>query len=151
VTTGLKFRNLRSSPDDPVDTWPFEGVLAALERGSLPDWQRLSAAIVSEPWGLVARQVEEAVSISRPYGTADLMELVIGKARSDAADNERTEVATEVVALLLESGLTQVVLAERIGTSPSRFSTYVTGKVVPSAGLMVRLRNVVRRSADEGR
>jgi hypothetical protein len=151
MNTGLKFRNLPSTPDDPVDTWPFEGVLAALERGSLPDWQRLSAAIVNDPWGPVARQVEEAVSISRPYGTADLMEMVIAKARSDAADFERSEVAAEVRGLLLQSGLTQAALAERIGTSPSRFSTYVAGKVVPSAGLMVRLRNVVRHVVDGDR
>jgi hypothetical protein len=151
MSTGLNFRNLESSPDDPVETWPFEGVLAALERGSLPDWQRLGAAIVRDPWGPVARQVEEAIPISRPYGTADLMELIISKARSDAADFERAEVAAAVRRLLVQSGLTQGALAERIGTSSSRFSTYVTGKVVPSAGLMVRLRKVVSHVTDGDR
>ena len=32
--------------------------------------------------------------------------------------------------------------AERIGTSRSRLSTYMSGKVVPSATLMVRMRRV---------
>jgi hypothetical protein len=32
MTTALKFRNISASPDDPVDTWPFEGILAAVER-----------------------------------------------------------------------------------------------------------------------
>ena len=45
MTTPLKFRNLNASPEDPVETWPFEGVLAAVERGTLPDWRRLAQAI----------------------------------------------------------------------------------------------------------
>jgi hypothetical protein len=66
--TTLRFRNINASPDDPVETWPFEGVLAALERGTLPDWQRLAAAIVDEPWGHVARQTAEALALDLPYG-----------------------------------------------------------------------------------
>jgi hypothetical protein len=31
MTTPLKFRNITASPEDPVETWPFEGVLAAVE------------------------------------------------------------------------------------------------------------------------
>ena len=50
MTTALKFRNITASPDDPVDTWPFEGILAAVERGTLPDWRRLAAAIRADPW-----------------------------------------------------------------------------------------------------
>jgi hypothetical protein len=45
MTTALKFRNIDASPDDPIETWPFEGILAAVERGTLPDWRRLAAAI----------------------------------------------------------------------------------------------------------
>ena len=43
MTTALRFRNIDASPDDPVETWPFEGILAAVERGTLPDWRRLRA------------------------------------------------------------------------------------------------------------
>ena len=32
MATALKFRNIEASPDDPVETWPFEGILAAVER-----------------------------------------------------------------------------------------------------------------------
>jgi hypothetical protein len=35
--------------------------------------------------------------------------------------------------------------ASRIGTSPSRLSTYVTGKVTPSAALLVRMRRAIDR------
>jgi len=37
--------------------------------------------------------------------------------------------------------------AERIGTSPSRFSTYQSGKVMPSAGLFLRMQRIAESSA----
>jgi hypothetical protein len=92
--SALKFRNITASVDDPVETWPFEGVMAAVERGTLPDWRRLAAAIRADPWGPVARQVLEAVEISRPYGTRELLTAVIERARQDTADAER-EAATQ--------------------------------------------------------
>jgi len=145
VTTALKFRNLTASPQDPVETWPFEGILAAVERGTLPDWRRLARAIQADPWGPVAQQVLEAVHLSHPYGTTELLEGVVGRARKVAADAERAEVAAEVRRLVGESGLSQQDFAERIGTSRSRLSTYMSGKVVPSAALIVRMRRVARR------
>jgi hypothetical protein len=51
MKTTLKFRNVETSPEDPVETWPFEGILAAVERGTLPDWRRLAKAISADPWG----------------------------------------------------------------------------------------------------
>ena len=47
--SALRFRNLDVSPEEPVEDWPFEGVVTAIERGALPDWQRLAAAIKAEP------------------------------------------------------------------------------------------------------
>ena len=116
MTTGLKFRNIDASPDDPVETWPFEGVLAAVERGTLPDWRRLAAAIQADPWGPVAHQVLEAIRLSHPYGTAELLEGVVARARKLAADSERADVASEVQALVARSGLSKHDFAERIGT-----------------------------------
>ncbi len=142
MTTALKFRNINASPDDPVDTWPFEGILAAIERGTLPDWSRLAAAIQADPWGPVAQQVLEAIRLSRPYGTAELLEGVVNRARKLATDSEREDVASEVRELVGRSGLSKQDFAERIGTSRTRLSTYMSGKVVPSAALMVRMRRV---------
>ena len=146
MTTALKFRNLTASPDDPVETWPFEGILAAVERGTLPDWRRLAKVIQADPWGPVAQQVLEAVRLTRPYGTAELLEGVVDRARNLAAESERGEVATEVRRFVNDSGLSQRDFADRIGTSRSRLSTYMSGKVVPSATLMVRMRRVARDS-----
>jgi DNA-binding transcriptional regulator YiaG len=144
MTTTLKFRNVEASPEDPVETWPFEGILAAVERGTLPDWRRLAKAIDADPWGPVAQQVIEALRLSRPYGTAELLEGVVSRARAEAADSERHEVAAEIRSLVDGSGLARQDFAERIGTSRSRLSTYISGQVVPSAALMVRIRRVAR-------
>ena len=51
--------------------------------------------------------------------------------------------AEEVRQLIARSGLSQAAFAERIGTSASRLSTYASGKVIPSATLVVRMRRVV--------
>jgi len=142
MTTALKFRNVTASPDDPVETWPFEGFLAGVERGTLPDWRRLAHAIQADPWGPVAQQVIEALRLARPYGTTELLTGVVSRARKQVADSERGEVASEVRMLAGRSGLSQQDFAERIGTSRTRLSTYMSGKVVPSAALMVRMRRV---------
>jgi transcriptional regulator with XRE-family HTH domain len=44
--------------------------------------------------------------------------------------------------LIRESGLTAASFASRAGTSASRLSTYASGKVVPSAAMMLRLERV---------
>jgi DNA-binding transcriptional regulator YiaG len=148
MTTALKFRNVDASPDDPVETWPFEGILAAVERGTLPDWRRLAAAIRADPWGPVAQQVLEAIRLSHPYGTAELLEGVVTRARELAIDSEREEVASEVRDLVARSGLSKQDFAERIGTSRSRLSTYMSGKVVPSATLIVRMRRAAHHASE---
>lgn len=148
--TELIFRNVDASPGDPVEQWPQEAVQTALERGSLKYWRRLAAAIQAEPWGSVARAVEEVLTYARPYGVTTLMERVVQKARRDAEIAERAAVATEVQHLIEESGLPRREFASRIGTSASRLSTYATGKVVPSAALLVRMRLVTEARRGRG-
>jgi DNA-binding transcriptional regulator YiaG len=138
----LRFRNVTTDPDAPVDTWPSEAVRTALERGDLEDWHRLTVEIRRDPWGRTSRQVEEVLSHSRPYGVAEAFEEVIVRARRHAEAVERQAVATEIMDAITRSGLTRAEFARRIGTSTPRLSTYVTGRVVPSATLMVRIRRV---------
>jgi DNA-binding transcriptional regulator YiaG len=138
----LAFRNVTANPSDPVDAWPTEAVQAALERGDLEHWRRLTAEINRHPWGRTARQVEEILRHSRPYGVAELMESVIGRARARAEDEERRTVAAEIRQAIADSGLTRAEFAAHIGTSASRLSTYATGKVAPSATLMLRIRRL---------
>ena len=144
--SALKFRNITASVRDPVETWPFEGILTAVERGTMPDWRRLAAAIRADPWGPVAQQVLEAVELSHPYGTAELLTAVIERARQDAVDTERDQVADEIRGLVARSGLSRQDFALRLGTSRPRLSTYMSGKVTPSASLMLRMRRVAAQA-----
>ena len=71
----------------------------------------------------------------------------MARARKLAADSERADVASEVQGLVARSGLSKHDFAARIGTSRSRLSTYVSGKVVPLATLMVRMGRVALRAS----
>jgi DNA-binding transcriptional regulator YiaG len=139
----VTFRNVTANPTDPVTGWPTEAVQAALERGDIEEWRRLTIEINRRPWGRTARQVEEVLSHSRPYGVAELMESVIARARTRAEADERRTVAAEVRQAIADSGLARSEFAARIGTSTSRLSTYATGKVVPAATLMLRIRTLL--------
>jgi DNA-binding transcriptional regulator YiaG len=149
--TRLAFRNVDVSPSDPVSEWPQEAVQTALERGGLADWQRLGAAIREEPWGSVARRVEEALDYSRPYGVSKAFERSITQSRDSAEAAEREAVAAEIAKLVADSGLSRTEFATRIGTSTSRLSTYVTGKVTPSATLLLRMRRVAESGSASAR
>ena len=138
----LAFRNLTITPAAPVSRWPTEAVQAALERGDLADWHRIVAAIQADPWGRTARQMEEVLSHSRPYGVTEAMQTALSRARQQAEANERAAVAAEIREAVEQSGLSQADFASRIGTSASRLSTYASGKVTPSATLMLRIRRV---------
>jgi DNA-binding transcriptional regulator YiaG len=138
----LLFRNIDLDPSTPIEQWPGEAIQTALERGGLSDWRPIVGAIQAQPWGRTARQVEEVLSHSRPYGVADVMELAIERARERAQAEERAVVAEEIAALLRESGLSRAAFAAGIGTSAPRLSTYLTGKVTPSAALLVRMRRL---------
>jgi DNA-binding transcriptional regulator YiaG len=138
----LAFRNLTITPDAPVSEWPTEAVQTALERGDLADWQRIVTEMKREPWGQTARQVEEVLSFSRPYGIAEAMEATLTRIRERTEASERAEVAAEIQQAITRSGLTRREFAARIGTSYSRLSTYASGKVMPSAALMVRIRRL---------
>ena len=138
----LAFRNLTITPDAPVSEWPTEAVQTALERGDLADWHRIVVALQADPWGRTARQVEEVLSYSRPYGIAEAIEAALARARQRTEASERAAVASEIREAVERSGLSQAEFASRIGTSASRLSTYASGKVTPSAMLMVRIRRV---------
>jgi transcriptional regulator with XRE-family HTH domain len=60
-------------------------------------------------------------------------------------------VAAEITRLLADSGMTRAEFASALGTSTSRLSTYLSGKVTPSAALLVRMGRVETRSASTSR
>jgi len=146
----LAFGNLTITPEDPVSQWPTEAVQTALERGDLADWHRIVAEIRADPWGRTARQMEEVLSYCHPYGIAEAMQTVLSRARERAEADERAAVAAEIRAAVARSGLSRAEFASRIGTSASRLSTYISGKVTPAATLMLRVRRVADRESASG-
>ena len=135
----LSVRNVDAIPSDDVATWPYEALVTAIDRGLVPDWQPVFAEIRRSPWGPTARRVERYLEYRWHDGVSTLFALVLQRARDAAERSERDEVARRIRLALERSGLPAGEFARRIGTSPSRFSTYVSGRVIPSAALMVRI------------
>lgn len=138
----LRFRNLLVTPEDPVAEWGVEGLLAAVDRGSLPDWRRIAAAVDREPWGPLTIQLLQALDLAEDRGVAATLRRAIARAREEAEQSARDEVSRRLCSFVERSGLTAADFAALLGTSPSRLSTYLSGKVVPSAALLVRAERV---------
>lgn len=141
----LSFRNVEAEAEDPVESWPYEALITAIERGGVREWARIASAIDAEPWGDVARHVGHYLTYAHPYGAAPLLQRVIARSRDRVEQHERAVVAAEVGRLIDETGLSMERVAYRIGTSRSRLSTYRSGTVTPSATTLVRLRELVSR------
>lgn len=138
----LQFRNVDASPTDPVETWPYEALVTAIERGLVPDWQPIFADVKVNPWGPVSRKIERYLEYAPRSGVTTLFHLAIERARAKCEERERAEVAAQVRNAITVSGLTSAQFAERIGTSASRLSTYATGSVCPSAHMHRRILTV---------
>lgn len=144
----LRFRNVDASPADDVRTWPFEAVVTAIDRGLVQDWQPIFAEIRRSPWGDVARRVERHLAVRGHDGVGELFRMAIDRARDDAERADREAVASRVRRAVARSGMTNARFAEHIGTSASRLSTYLSGKVMPSAALLLRIERAARRRGD---
>ena len=140
----LQFRNVDASPSDPVDTWPYEALVTAIERGLVPDWQPIFAELKASPWGPVSRKIERYLQYAPCSGITTLVRLAIERARANCEERERAEVAAQVRQAIAASGLTAAQFADRIGTSASRLSTYANGSVCPSAHMLVRIRSLLK-------
>ncbi|MGH3634540.1 MAG: helix-turn-helix domain-containing protein [Mycobacterium sp.] len=145
----LRFRNIMATPDDPIEQWGVEGVLAAIDRGSLPHWRRIAAAVRVDPWGSVAADLEQALKLADDTGVVATLRRALAHMRQDAEATARAEVRRRLQDMVDRSGLTAAQFAQRLGTSASRMSTYLTGKVVPSAAVLVRSETVCKMAAAE--
>lgn len=144
----ITFRNVDASPTDDVRTWPYEALVTVIDRGLVEDWQPVFAELRRSPWGKVARRVEHYLSYREPDGASTLFALAIQRARADAERADRAEVASRIRRAVSRSGLTSSEFARRVGTSASRLSTYCSGKVTPSAAMLVRIERTAA-GADE--
>ncbi len=139
----LAFRNIDVDPAAPIEQWGFEGLLAAVDRGEAADWRRIADTVRRDPWGPVARLLEDEVfPAAEDSGVVGALRGMIGLQRARFELATRDEVRRELGALVKASGLTQAGFAQRIGTSRSRLNTYLTGRVVPSAATLIRARRI---------
>ena len=145
----VQFRNVDVDPASAVSTWPYEALVTVLERGALSDWRRIAKEIDARPWGRVARSVEAYLGYERPYGVAPLMDEVIAHARSRREAEEKARVGALVRDAVERSGLSRAQFADAVGTSASRLSTYCSGKVTPSASMLMRILDAADDTADD--
>ena len=142
----VAFRNVDASPTDDVRTWPYEALVAVIDRGLVQDWQPIFVELRRSPWGKVARRVEHYLSYREPDGVSTLFALAIERSRIDADSSDRAEVAARVREAVAGSGLTNSQFARLVGTSASRLSTYLSGRVTPSAAMLLRIERAARSS-----
>lgn len=138
------FRNVDASPDDDVRTWPYEALVTVIDRGLVGDWRPVFAEVRRSPWGGVARRVERYLTYREPDGVSTLFSLAIERARAEAERADRAEVAKRVQVAVSRSGGTNRQFARLVGTSASRLSTYMSGKVTPSAAMLVRIERAAK-------
>jgi len=133
--------------DRPVEFWPTSAIRSALEGGDIATWKQIAVAIKRDPFGRTARQVEEVLETSRPYGISKALAEVLDRARAHLEANERNEVARHVGVLIERSGLKLPEFASRIGVPADELGTYLDATTSPSASLMIRMRRLSDRFA----
>jgi hypothetical protein len=131
--------------DQPVEFWPTAAIRSALQSGDIDTWKRIAAALKRDPYGRTARQVEEILEGTRPYGISKALWEVLERARTHLEANERAEVARHVRLLIDRSGLNQDEFASRVGVAPEDLTAYLDGTTSPSASLMIRIRRLSDR------
>jgi hypothetical protein len=133
--------------DRPVEFWPTSAIRSVLEGGDIATWKQIAVAIKRDPYGRTARQVEEVLETSRPYGISKALAEVLDRARAHLEANERAEVARHVQVLIQRSGLKLPEFASRIGVPVDELGAYLDATTSPSAALMIRMRRLSDRFA----
>lgn len=145
----LTFRNLSVSPTDPIECWGVEGLLTAVDRGALPDWRRIAHAVRRNPRGKVAAELRDVVAVAQDASAASVLERILHEALALEDEQDKEKAAEAMRTAFEESGLRRAQFAERLGTSQSRVSTYLSGKVTPSAALLIRAQRIASTPPEE--
>jgi len=139
----LVFADVESSREaSPIVS--VEDLHDALDHGTITEWRDHLSMLAQRPWGPYATSLVTIAGRSeRTYALTGMM-AAIARCRESYKDREREQVADEIRNLVAVSGLSQREFAARIGTSPSRLSSYVKGTVTPSATVVLRIQRVAR-------
>lgn len=134
----LRFRNIDATPDDPVEAWGFEGMLAAIDRGYAVDWRKLIEALVDDP--SLRAIYDDAREAAESTSTVTLLDAALA-ARIRSADEEARE---RLRTAFRATRLTQAELAARLSTSRSRVTSYLSGAVTPAMDVLVAVEGIAR-------
>ncbi|HWJ66944.1 MAG TPA: helix-turn-helix transcriptional regulator [Nocardioides sp.] len=143
VARALVFQDL--DPDRTTDqVTSVLQFLNLVERGSIVEWRDQLGMVAASPWGPYADHLLLLARESEQPEVLAVVEAAIEECREWCRDQERDQVAREIRHLVAVSGSSQREFAARIGTSPSRLSTYVRGTVTPSAAMLLRIQRASR-------
>ena len=112
----------------------------------LAEWRDVLAPVAAAPWAPYGDRLLERARAVGPRAVR-IIEQCRAISQEAEARRERAAVAGEIRRLVAETGLSQRDFAPHVGTSASRLATYATGRVVPSATMMLRIRHVARAMA----
>ncbi len=135
----LRFRNIDATPDDPVDQWGFEGMLAAIDRGYARDWRKLVMAVAADP--ALREEFDEARAAAESRSTVALLDEMLAQ-----ATRSPSEIALDRLRDSFHgTRMTQGELAGLVGTSRTRLNSYLTGRVTPSMDIPIAVEQVSNR------
>jgi len=143
--SGARSDSGSGATDRPVEFWPTSAIRSALQTGDIATWQLIVVALKRDPYGRTARQVEEVLEGTEPYGISKALSEVLTRARAHLEANERAEVARHVRVLIERSGLSRQEFCSRVGVPAGTLNEYLEGKVSPPASLMIRMRRLSDR------
>jgi len=115
-------RHLSYPAGTPPEELPSAAIVDLLDRGDLDAWRPLAAAVRADPMGILAERVLQLLDAYPMYGTTVLWRAWIERCRIRAECGSRTSPPVELAALRLRAGLTQAIVAARMGISQSDLS-----------------------------
>ncbi len=130
----------------PAEWGPAE-IAAAIDERGLESWRSILETIGDDPWSPVAQDLTRTIPTSSDKGAATALREALLLVRKRTERAEQKDVASRVAEYIASTGITQRAFSARIGTSPSRLSTYANGSVTPSAAMMLRIAKVSARIA----
>lgn len=121
-----------------------------VQHGNARRWRAALLPLIESPWGPYGEHVLGLAKGADLDVIAEILEECRKVYRHRQEQRERDAIAREIRRLVAISGLTQRQFAAQIGTSPSRLSTYVNGRVIPSAAMLLRIRRVAHAQRQSG-
>ena len=141
VLTGIR-PGAGATPDTPA------AALRALDsHHDLADWRLVLAPVAHLPW---SPDTLRFAAVVRELGREDVAAEVIAireLCQLLQEERDRRAVADRIRHHVESSGMTQRDFAAWVGTSGSRLSTYLSGKVTPSAAMVLRIQRAAAAAA----